>query len=561
LRHTIEAGEKPLNDVFCDKYAFSIPAYQRPYAWTTEQAGELISDILDAVEAQPNVPVTEMDPYFLGSIVLIKHPDHPDAQVVDGQQRLTTLTILLAALRDLSEGNLQVQLDKRVREAGDVLSNTKDRYRLTTRERDAEFFQARVQSQGATLSISTVFSDSDPRKRIAENTILLRDRLSEMTSDERQRFAQYLMLRCYMVMVSASDEEAAYRIFSVMNARGLDLSPTDILKAQVIGAIESADRDEYTETWEAIEEQLGRERFAELFGHIRTIHRPQKMKESLVKEFREYVKPLAAPKEFIDSTLSPYAESFEVIINRRFLAARRAEEVNLWLLRLQRLDNADWLPPAIRFLSDYKDRPDEVAEFLRQLERLAYALFITRADVNVRNRRYALIFEAMSSSAPAALMSTLALSEAEKKSVLTELDGPLYENPRTRLPVLLRLDEMLADSGAIYDHKTVTVEHVLPQSPARESDWMVAFPEKRLRDDWVHRVANLVLLSRKKNAQAQNYDFSKKKEKYFMVKGVSPFAITSQVLSESIWTPETLQRRQDMLLAKFASEWDLVAAN
>ncbi|KAF0185714.1 MAG: DUF262 domain-containing protein [Hyphomonadaceae bacterium] len=557
MRHTIEAGEKRLNDVFCDSYAFSIPAYQRPYAWTTEQAGELISDILDAVSAQPNTPVTEMDPYFLGSIVLIKHPDHPDAQVVDGQQRLTTLTILLATLRDLSEGNLQVQLDKRVREAGDVLSNTKDRYRLTTRERDAEFFQMRVQSQGATLNISPAYGDSDPRKRIAENTLLLRDRLSEMTSEERQRFAQYLMLRCYMVMVSASDEEAAYRIFSVMNARGLDLSPTDILKAQVIGAIEAADRDDYTETWEAIEEQLGRERFTELFGHIRTIYRPQKMKESLVKEFREYVKPLAAPKDFIDSTLSPYAQSFEVIVNRRFLAPKRAEEVNLWLLRLQRLDNADWLPPAIRFLSDHKDQPDEVAEFLRQLERLAYALFITRADVNARNRRYAAVFEAMGSSAPSALSSVLALSDADRKSVLTELDGPLYENPRTRLPVLLRLDEMVADSGAVYDHKTVTVEHVLPQSPARESDWCTAFPEKRLRDEWVHRVANLVLLSRKKNAQAQNYDFSKKKEKYFMVKEVSPFALTSQVLSEMTWTPEVLQRRQEMLLAKFASEWDL----
>src|ERR1700690_2030998 len=96
---TIEAKEYPIKDVFNDKFIFEIPSYQRPYAWTTTQAGELFDDLSDYLE---NIPVNgeQKPPYFLGSIVLIKATDLPSAQVVDGQQRLTTLTILLAAIRE-----------------------------------------------------------------------------------------------------------------------------------------------------------------------------------------------------------------------------------------------------------------------------------------------------------------------------------------------------------------------------------------------------------------------------------------------------------------------------
>ncbi len=100
-RHSIEAGEKPLGDIFGDKYKFRIPSYQRPYAWTTEQAGELFNDLLNACPETGDIQ--DAAPYFLGSIVLIKDPQRPEADVVDGQQRLTTLTILLSALRDLSD--------------------------------------------------------------------------------------------------------------------------------------------------------------------------------------------------------------------------------------------------------------------------------------------------------------------------------------------------------------------------------------------------------------------------------------------------------------------------
>jgi uncharacterized protein with ParB-like and HNH nuclease domain len=77
-RHTMEASEKPVLEIFCDKYLLRIPSYQRPYAWTTEQTSELLSDITAACADSGDV--ANANPYFLGSIVLIKrNRSHPSS--------------------------------------------------------------------------------------------------------------------------------------------------------------------------------------------------------------------------------------------------------------------------------------------------------------------------------------------------------------------------------------------------------------------------------------------------------------------------------------------------
>ncbi len=133
----IEAHEHAIGEVLSDKYAFEIPSYQRPYAWEEEQARELLSDILAAMD---NTDVSG-GIYFLGSIVLIKTPNDPNAKVIDGQQRLTTLTILLSALRDLTSDD-EVRIERRsyIFQKGSADKGTSDQYRLLLRERDRPFF-------------------------------------------------------------------------------------------------------------------------------------------------------------------------------------------------------------------------------------------------------------------------------------------------------------------------------------------------------------------------------------------------------------------------------------
>src|SRR5579859_5417443 len=95
----IHGQEFPILKIFSDEFFFEVPLYQRPYAWTTEQAEELFDDLLTFAGDNTEL-IEDLNPYFLGSIVLIKG-DAPNAEVVDGQQRLTTLAILLSAIRAL----------------------------------------------------------------------------------------------------------------------------------------------------------------------------------------------------------------------------------------------------------------------------------------------------------------------------------------------------------------------------------------------------------------------------------------------------------------------------
>lgn len=150
------------------------------------------------------------------------------------------------------------------------------------------------------------------------------------------------------------------------------------------------------------------------------------------------------------------------------------------------------------------------------------------------------------------------LTPEELDETRARLDGEVYLVRPVRKYVLMRLDSLLAaDSGATYDHGIITVEHVLPQFPADDSEWLQWFDEEQAAH-WVHRLGNLLLLNRRKNSAASNYDFAEKKRRYFTTaNGVSAFALTTQVLQEDEWTPEVVQRRQNELTAILRSEWAL----
>ncbi len=557
-RHTIEAAEKPLLDIFCDKYLFSIPSYQRPYAWTTEEAGELLSDIAGA--CGPSGEVKDLSPYFLGSVVLIKDPQSREAEVVDGQQRLTTLTILLCTLRDLADADTSGDIHRYVCQIGNRIEETSDEFRLTPRQRDAAFFRKHIQTKGATAALPEPVNLPDAQMRMIENALYLRTALQAKSAGERERLTQYIAKRCYLVVVAASDQASAFRIFSVLNSRGLDLSPADVLKADIIGAVPSGEQDKYTEIWEDTEDELGRERFGELFAHIRMVHRKQKMRGNLIGEFREYVPEARTDaRKFIAEELTPFADAFREITDWDFVSSKNAEPINRRLRQLARLDNFDWQPPAIYALAKRRGDPDFLLRFFDDLDRLAYGLFFTRADPNDRATRYGRVLGALEDKADLFNPnSTLQLTPAECNDVKKFLDGDIYLWTRVRLPVLLRLDELLSAGGATYDHKITTVEHVLPRNPRADSQWVKDFPTAEARLAWVHKLGNLLLLTNKKNPQASNFDFAEKKEKYFTAKaGVSCYAVTTQVLTEPVWTEDTIKRRQSEILTLLSEHWRL----
>lgn len=557
LLSPIEAHERNIGQIFSDSYSFEIPPYQRPYAWEMDQARELLDDLLSAMDntqASGNI-------YFLGSIVLIKTPGDPKSKVIDGQQRLTTLTILLSVLRDLTtDEEKRMQRRGYVFQKADEDRGTFDCFRLALRPRDQVFFRASVQQPDATRNLRDTTALTGSEKCIVENTRYFREELQAMDETRRNKLFAFIIQRSYLVVVAVPTPDAARRIFTVLNARGLDLTPTDILKANLLERAGEAAEVALAERWEAIEQSLGRDSFVELFGHIRMIYEREKSRSSLEDGFGQAVPEFNSDADgFISNLLEPTADACALLRDSKQIELQFGLDASKAIRSLQRIDNKDWMPPALLRLWKRKEGDNlAVAQFLLDLERLAYFLFVTRADVNARIARFAAAMDECEPRAAAASPSQgLALTLPEQSQFISALSGPLYGLTRVCRPVLQRLDEALSSGGASYDN-LISIEHVLPQTVNAGSPWFKLFPDVMERTEWTHRLANLVFLTRRINTRASNWDFERKKNEYFASKdGTSPFPLTQGVLRAARWTIEHLRTRQQELVATLCKVWRL----
>ena len=563
----IEGAGYPIKKVFSDDFVFNIPNYQRPYAWTTEQTEQLLVDLINAL-GDETTDINNIPPYFLGNIVLIKPIGRCESEVVDGQQRLTTLTILFSVLRELLPTHKSF-LETLIGQPENLLTGTPASPRLVLRKRDYNFFEEYIQNSNGLEQLQNIHFDSlpDSQRNIAENTSFLLERITKELPEESQklRLTQFILQRCYLVIVHTPDFDSAYKIFSVLNDRGLDLSITDILKADVIGKLSNNIKQEeiYTRKWENIEELLGRKDFTELFSYIRMIYAKKKLESTVLKSFRLYVlerNENKDPRDLIDKVIEPYAKALENIKNCNFSSTSNASEINQLFRWLQRIGYSDWIAPGILYLKKYRQEPEKLLTFFTYLERLTAGLMILKVNFVKRVRRYADLIKTIESDGDLyALNSPLQLSTEEQQEICDRLNGDIYNTYKARnarLYILLRLDSAISDGNPNYDsYKKITIEHILPQNPKSNSQWSNCFsPEEKER--YLHRLSNLVLLSCQKNAQAGNYDFQLKKEKYFN-KPVSAFALTVQVLKEQEWTPEIVEAKQRYLLEELKRVWQI----
>jgi len=556
MRTTLSAQETPLHKVFSDDYLFTIPSVQRPYSWTTDEAGELLDDLLEFINHYKitEKKLSEIDePYFLGSVVLVKQ-DGPQSEVLDGQQRLTTLTILLAVLRDTLGEEYAAEIDSMIVQKGSKIRGIDDTYRLRLRNRDNDFFKQYIQEKG---SVSKLTKDTpiktDSQKAIRDNALYYMDKMIELDEDTVNILPGVIATLCYVVVVSTPNFDSAFRIFTVLNDRGLDLLPSDIFKARVIGDVPENEQDHYTNKWEEVEVALGRDKFSRFFEHIRLIIQKRKGSANSKDEYNEIFTEISG-KKFIDEILIPYSELYLKLANYRSYYNDNPRMIKVLSL-LNRLDNTDWYPVAMFYMYKYQTN---LEAFLYRLETFAGISMVLRKNFNWRQSRYSQILKEMDKGVDLfSPSSTLEVIKEDKSEVLKKLNGDVYIELKdtVRRYILLRLDSMLTKGQPFYDHSVITVEHVLPQTPKEGSDWLEHFKNP---SDYVHKLGNLVLLTRVKNSQARNYDFQKKKNTYFQPKsGVNTFALTNQVIQESEWTPKVLEDRQDKLIKMLKDAWDL----
>ncbi len=556
----ITAHQHKLSDVLGNSFLHEIPTYQRPYAWEAAEALELFDDVREAAAAG------NREPYFLGSIVLIKLKDEKLGQVVDGQQRLTTLTILAAVLRDVAQDpEEKAALGDAVYIKPNAFKNQLEAERLRPHARDRTFFRQAIQIPEATVSVTPPLTpETEAQKLMWGNAVKLRDRVLHLETEERQRLVTYLLNECVLVVVATESRDAAVRIFRVLNDRGRDLSNADIIKADLLEKFQDTGQlNHHADLWRQWETDLTRDGFENLLENLRFIKEKDKNRKALSEAYAIRFDKVSyqGVSDFFCTELAPAKEAYARIADAEVedfppVFQGRAREA---LKGLDLVPNKDWMPAAIAgFLRFGATQP--LVETLEKLEGLAWAMQLARRYDTQRLSRYVQVLNGIEICAEAA-SSALKLTAEESSEAYHTLNGPLYQLFPVRVvrAILERLDRLLAEQPVVWDGAK-TVEHILPQSP-QENVWD-AFDASQ-RQDVTHKLGNLVLLTQRKNSSASNKPFSDKKNTYFGLIGrtrrIATYASVQELAHYPTWDFPAFQKRHQNHSQRLMDRWNIVA--
>jgi uncharacterized protein with ParB-like and HNH nuclease domain len=566
LISSISAEKLIVKDIFCDDYLFTIPNYQRPYSWEEEHCTQLLDDLHSFAFRDEHF--NELPPYFLGSAVIIKRPNVRNAQIVDGQQRLTTLTILLSCLRyviDKSEN--KDTISGLIYQKENKLLGTSASYRLKTRVRDQVFFKKIIQEETGLKNYfdkpeEIVFANDAQEQILANAKALLTEfEKKKYSQKDFEHLATYIIQKCVIVIVASTDEEMAFRIFNVLNDRGKDLTIADILKSEILERISENEQNSYTEKWEDCETKLGIDNFKDLFSHLRAIYAKKKADKSTLSEIREYVKPSDTPKDFIDNVLIPFTNAYLNILKNDYQSSQHAETINTQFKNLKRVAHTDWIPSAIYFLAKHPNSAGKVKDFLIQLEKVTLGMEGMKMSLNDRLERYAQINSKIEERRDLYDNdSELMLNDQDREYIISTLSSPDLYGKRLVKPVLAKIEEQMNDGSIEINFETLSIEHILPQTPTNEY-WISRFSS----DDRVkltNNLGNLSLITVRKNSQAKNYEFETKINVYFKADGrASNLAMVNNLLAHDEWTANSIKPRTAELINHFLEAIGLVKIN
>jgi hypothetical protein len=550
----------PLGQLFASFHAINTPPYQRPFSWEQREASRLLEDLSAAIDGGGG----EVDEYFLGTMLFIESerasrlPFSRQArvlEVVDGLQRLTTLTILFCVLRDLDAKDARKPYERLLAAIGTGQGGNA-RPRLSLRETDEPFFRSHVRNVDAT-GIAPISDKPSPQEaRIVEVRDHLHEALRDFDPAQRRRLADFLLDKCHVVVVSTTGIDRAHRIFTVLNARGKPLARNDILKADLLGGVPLAAKKDATRVWDLAEARLGDE-FENLFSHIRIIH--ARSSPQVISGIKNIATEVGGERVFIERILQPAAAVFDNILKSRHEGSPHSPRISSLLTYLGWLKgHSDWVPPVMQWWLGKGKDASELAWFLGALDRLAYGLRILGHGAKRRASRFSAVVHAISSGRDLrSETSPLNLARDELRTIHHNLrDLHARSAPMAKL-VLLRLNDHLAGSVQNVPFEDLSIEHLLPRKPGINGPWRDVFPDPAERDRHTESLGNLVLVTKAQNDKAGNLDFTRKKDVLFKAAGAPILPVNAYVRQQSQWTSHQIREREAELMRHLDQLWNI----
>lgn len=257
----LSVDQKNIYDLLKDKKAdFLIPDYQRPYAWQEKECQKLWEDIFEfAIPENDATKFDTNDEYFLGPIVTFTNKNKK-LEVIDGQQRLTTILLLLRAFY-AKYGSMQDEQSRSTRENIEKCIWKTDEFgkpNLDELKIDSEVAMDKYKDEFLNI-LKTGIVEKEQKSKYAENYRFFQEKINSFL-DTYPGYFSYLPIRilnnCILLPIEAESQETALRIFSTLNDRGLPLSDADIFKAQFYKYYsEKGEKNSFIKKWKELEEQ------------------------------------------------------------------------------------------------------------------------------------------------------------------------------------------------------------------------------------------------------------------------------------------------------------------
>lgn len=530
-----------------------MPPYQRSYSWDVEEAQALLTDLGEIVESG--------DVHFIGAIVLVRE-NNGGYLIVDGQQRLTTLTILLSVLRDMeTDPKWIADIHNLIGDDAKLDTSRAPSWRITLNHIDGPFFREAIQAPGATLTSEIEPNDGESQKRMVQNAAYFAKEVRALSPESRRKLAKAIQEQLMLVKVVVEDWDGGYNVFRVLNTRGKAPNSHDIIKTDLLenANLSAKDASEFSREWSEHEARLGGSGFDDLLSQIRALHTRKNKKGAT--EFRKAVigRQGNGARDFLSKDLPAYVDAYVTISSGEAKFSALSEEINVALNYLRLIDHQLWRAPALKFLVNHNGSPQTALDFFNNLERFAYAAMMVITEPRARQRRYQRLSDAADD--PRQLLSNngpLALTKDERRKIIERLEGRFGAFAQRRA-MALRLNGVIAGGRALGPNDRATVEHVLPRTLPDDSPWKTAWPGSGTHRELVDTIGNFALLTQRTNLAADNLGFVEKKALYF-ADGEPEFALTKDIEGQMNWTPDIVRTRTTQLAAILADTWQLDSA-
>lgn len=563
----MQAGETTLNKLLNTSRQFIVPIFQRNYSWQKSQYEQLWFDILRASKFK------EKQNHFIGSIVYIDMgtPAGRPQQLllIDGQQRLTTISILLCAIKDyVQKFNLETKLINLAKIKNQFLYNSdeidEDRYKLLLNVQDKETY--------IKLIDNTIFTVNKPATNIIKCYEFFYERIEDFIKQYGQIDEIYAgIFKLSLVSISLDkDSDNPQMIFESMNSTGKDLSQTDLLRNYLLMDLTPEKQTRLYKTyWKPMEELFGEDIYKndvnkfDYFirdfltlksdtGHICKIN-------NVYENFKRYYLDNNCEKFAVLKDLFTYAKYYACID----LLQENDDELKLYWQEFKKLDSHVVYPFLLKLYDDYSRQiliKEDFKKILQVVISYLWRRAICEIPTNSLSKTFATLYQAVDKDDYVnSIIKAFVFKSSYKRF---SSDYEVREKLQTKDIYHFRLRKYLLEALENYYHKepidlntaNYTIEHIMPQNIEYNLSWQQMLGEnwQEVHSLYLHTLGNLTITGY--NAEMSNKSFGEK------VNGESGFKHSHLKLNESIvqcdvWNKKAIQRRTNILTDIILKIW------